>query len=91
MPYKYAQICMQMCVDERVSLQLFTLQVHWSLSLSDHLVVALEDASLFQMNVYVNGQDISVHGRRSEVLSPVKVRYLILLPSSDRWQHCSGN
>lgn len=54
----------------------FALQLHWSLSLSEHLIVALEDASLIQMNVDVNGSDITVQGRRSEVLSPVKVRKL---------------
>lgn len=54
----------------------FVLQLHWSLSLSDHLIVALEDASLIQMNVDMNGPDITVQGRRTEVLSPVNVRNL---------------
>ncbi|XP_026222676.1 uncharacterized protein C1orf127 homolog isoform X2 [Anabas testudineus] len=48
-------------------------ELHWSLSLSDHLIVALEDASLIQMNVDMNGPDITVQGRRTEVLSPVNV------------------
>lgn len=52
------------------------LQLHWSLSLSDHLIVALEDASLIQMNTDMRGPDITVQGRRREVLSPVKVRGL---------------
>ncbi|XP_056279820.1 uncharacterized protein C1orf127 homolog [Pseudoliparis swirei] len=48
-------------------------ELHWSLSLSDHLIVALEDASLIQMNVDTSGPDITVQGRRREVLSPVKI------------------
>ncbi|KAI3357349.1 hypothetical protein L3Q82_015781 [Scortum barcoo] len=48
-------------------------ELHWSLSLSDHLVVALEDASLIQMNIDMSGPDITVQGRRREVLSPIKV------------------
>nr|XP_040050226.1 uncharacterized protein C1orf127 homolog [Gasterosteus aculeatus aculeatus] len=48
-------------------------KLRWSLSLSDHLVVALEDASLIQMNVDMSGPDITVQGRRREVLSPVEV------------------
>ncbi|XP_073327059.1 uncharacterized protein ciroz [Pagrus major] len=48
-------------------------ELHWSLSLSDHLIVALEDASLIQMNTDMRGPDITVQGRRREVLSPVKV------------------
>ena len=52
------------------------LQLQWSLSLSDQLIVALEDASLIQMNTAMRGPDITVQGRRREVLSPVKVRGL---------------
>ncbi|GLD45923.1 uncharacterized protein AKAME5_000036400 [Lates japonicus] len=48
-------------------------ELQWSLSLSDHLIVALEDASLIQMNIDINGPDITVQGRRREILSPVKV------------------
>ncbi|XP_068454328.1 uncharacterized protein C1orf127 homolog [Clinocottus analis] len=48
-------------------------ELHWLLSLSDQLIVALEDASLIQMNIDTSGQDITVQGRRREVLSPVKV------------------
>ncbi|XP_049436972.1 uncharacterized protein C1orf127 homolog isoform X2 [Epinephelus fuscoguttatus] len=48
-------------------------ELQWSLSLSDHLVVALEDASLIQMSTDMNGPDITVQGRRREVLSPVIV------------------
>ncbi|XP_029291570.1 ciliated left-right organizer protein containing ZP-N domains homolog isoform X2 [Cottoperca gobio] len=48
-------------------------ELQWSLSLSDHLIVALEDASLIQMNIGMSGPDITVQGRRREVLSPVKV------------------
>ncbi|XP_055078736.1 uncharacterized protein C1orf127 homolog [Periophthalmus magnuspinnatus] len=48
-------------------------ELSWSLSLGDQIVVALEDASLIQMNVDMNRANISVQGRRKEVLSPVKV------------------
>ncbi|XP_035807352.2 uncharacterized protein C1orf127 homolog [Amphiprion ocellaris] len=48
-------------------------ELPWSLSLSDHLIVALEDASLIQMNVDVTAADITVQGRRREILSPVKI------------------
>lgn len=75
-----------MCLDERTGsgdlsdcvLCMFgyALQLHWSLSLSDHLIVALEDASLIQMNTDMNGPDITVQGRRREILSPIGVRNL---------------
>lgn len=55
----------------------FESQLQWSLSLSDHLIVALEDASLIQMNTDINGPDITVQGRRREILSPVKVGKLM--------------
>ncbi|KAM8863819.1 uncharacterized protein ciroz [Spinachia spinachia] len=48
-------------------------ELHWSLSLSDRLIVALEDASLIQMDIDMSGPDITVQGRRREVLSPVEV------------------
>uniref|UniRef100_A0A8C4IL23 Si:ch211-129o18.4 n=1 Tax=Dicentrarchus labrax TaxID=13489 RepID=A0A8C4IL23_DICLA len=48
-------------------------ELHWSLSLSDHLIVALDDASLIQMTIDMTGADITVQGRRREVMSPVKV------------------
>ncbi|XP_019944565.2 uncharacterized protein C1orf127 homolog [Paralichthys olivaceus] len=48
-------------------------ELQWSLSLSDHLIVAMEDASLIQMNFVTDGSDIIVQGRRREILSPVKV------------------
>nr|XP_043893249.1 uncharacterized protein C1orf127 homolog isoform X1 [Solea senegalensis] len=48
-------------------------ELQWSLSLSDHLVVAVEDASLIQMNIVINGPDIVAQGRRSDILSPVEV------------------
>ncbi|XP_026188653.1 ciliated left-right organizer protein containing ZP-N domains homolog isoform X2 [Mastacembelus armatus] len=49
-------------------------ELHWSLSLRDHLVVALEDASLIAMNVDINRSDITVQARRGEVLSSVKLK-----------------
>ncbi|CAB1446145.1 unnamed protein product [Pleuronectes platessa] len=48
-------------------------ELQWDLSLSDQLIVAMEDASLIQMNIVTNGSDIIVRGRRREILSPVKV------------------
>ncbi|KAM4609937.1 uncharacterized protein ciroz [Polymixia lowei] len=49
------------------------IQLHWSLSLRGNLIVSLEDASLIQVNVDTNGSDITVQGRRKEIMSPVKV------------------
>uniref|UniRef100_A0A3Q4GNT3 Si:ch211-129o18.4 n=1 Tax=Neolamprologus brichardi TaxID=32507 RepID=A0A3Q4GNT3_NEOBR len=46
-------------------------ELQWSLCLDDHLLVALEDASLIQMNIDVNVTDIRVQGRRREILRPV--------------------
>ncbi|XP_029912366.1 ciliated left-right organizer protein containing ZP-N domains homolog [Myripristis murdjan] len=48
-------------------------QLDWSLSLRGNLIVALEDASLIQVNVDIKGPDITVQGRRREILSPVEV------------------
>ncbi|XP_035499976.2 uncharacterized protein C1orf127 homolog isoform X1 [Scophthalmus maximus] len=48
-------------------------ELQWSLSLSDHLIVAVEDASLIQMDIVLDGPDIAVQGRRREILSPVTV------------------
>ncbi|KAF1390626.1 hypothetical protein PFLUV_G00059970 [Perca fluviatilis] len=60
-------------VTRQVPYDIWDNELQWSLSLSDHLIVALEDASLIQMNIDINGPDITVQGRRREVLSPVKV------------------
>ncbi|XP_047459705.1 uncharacterized protein C1orf127 homolog [Mugil cephalus] len=49
------------------------IQLNWSLCLSDHLIVALDDASLIQMNIEMTGEDITVQGRRKEILSPVQI------------------
>ncbi|XP_072304689.1 uncharacterized protein C1orf127 homolog [Eucyclogobius newberryi] len=48
-------------------------ELPWSLSLGDQILVALEDASLIQMNVDMDRANISVQGRKREVLSPVMV------------------
>ncbi|XP_078144210.1 ciliated left-right organizer protein containing ZP-N domains homolog [Centroberyx gerrardi] len=48
-------------------------ELHWSLSLRGNLIVALEDASLIQVNIDMNGPDLTVQGRRREILSPVQV------------------
>ncbi|KAK7878598.1 hypothetical protein WMY93_030434 [Mugilogobius chulae] len=48
-------------------------ELSWSLSLGDQIIVALEDASLIEINVDMNRENISVQGRRREVLSPIRV------------------
>ncbi|CAK6951274.1 uncharacterized protein C1orf127 homolog [Scomber scombrus] len=48
-------------------------ELHWSLSLNNHLLVTLEDVSLIQVNIDMNGSDITVQGKRREIMSPVKV------------------
>ncbi|KAI4823273.1 hypothetical protein KUCAC02_011868 [Chaenocephalus aceratus] len=64
---EYIQVTRQVAYDN------WDNELQWSLSLSDQLIVALEDASLIQMNIYMRGSDITVQGRRGEVLSPVTV------------------
>lgn len=49
------------------------MQLQWFLSLGDNFIVALEDASLIQMNTVLSGTNITVLGRRKEVTNPVKV------------------
>lgn len=49
------------------------MQLQWYLSLGNNLIVALEDASLIQMNTVLSGTNITVQGRRKEVMNPVKV------------------
>ncbi|XP_023649457.2 uncharacterized protein C1orf127 homolog isoform X2 [Paramormyrops kingsleyae] len=44
-------------------------QLPWSLALRGKLVVALEDASLISLNVEIHGANITVQGRRSEILT----------------------
>ncbi|KAG7323641.1 hypothetical protein KOW79_013343 [Hemibagrus wyckioides] len=48
-------------------------ELRWSLALRGSVVVALEDASLIQVNVDVQKPLITVQGRRNTVLSPVEV------------------
>ncbi|TSR39594.1 hypothetical protein Baya_11721 [Bagarius yarrelli] len=48
-------------------------ELRWSLALRGSLVVALEDASLMQVNVDIQKPLITVQGRRNTVLSPVQV------------------
>ncbi|KAK2897767.1 hypothetical protein Q8A73_014147 [Channa argus] len=62
--------CLQ--VIRQVAYDSWSDELDWSLSLSGHIIVALEDASLIQMNVDMNGPAIIVGGRRRDVLSPVK-------------------
>lgn len=49
------------------------MQLQWFLSLGDNFIVALEDASLIQMNTVLSGTNITVQGRRKEVMNPIKV------------------
>lgn len=49
------------------------MQLQWFLSLGDNFIVALEDASLIQLNTVLSGTNITVQGRRKEVMNPVKV------------------
>ncbi|XP_048860946.1 uncharacterized protein C1orf127 homolog isoform X2 [Brienomyrus brachyistius] len=44
-------------------------QLPWSLALRGKLVVALEDASLISLNVETHGANITVQGRRSDILT----------------------
>ncbi|XP_060749347.1 uncharacterized protein C1orf127 homolog isoform X1 [Tachysurus vachellii] len=48
-------------------------ELRWSLALRGSVVVALEDASLIQVNVDIQKPLITVQGRRNTVLSPVQV------------------
>ncbi|XP_027026186.2 uncharacterized protein C1orf127 homolog isoform X2 [Tachysurus fulvidraco] len=48
-------------------------ELRWSLALRGSVVVALEDASLIQVNVDIKKPLITVQGRRNTVLSPVQV------------------
>ncbi|KAK3547823.1 hypothetical protein QTP86_031980 [Hemibagrus guttatus] len=48
-------------------------ELRWSLALRGSVVVALEDASLIQINVDIQKPLITVQGRRNTVLSPVQV------------------
>ncbi|XP_063745943.1 uncharacterized protein C1orf127 homolog [Eleginops maclovinus] len=64
---EYIQVTRQVAFDN------WDNELQWSLSLSDQLIVALEDASLIQMNIDMRSTDITVQGRRGEVLSPVTV------------------
>ncbi|KPP59747.1 hypothetical protein Z043_122307 [Scleropages formosus] len=48
-------------------------QLPWSLALRGKVVVALEDASLIRLSVETDGVNITVQGRRAEILSPEEV------------------
>ncbi|XP_063063701.1 uncharacterized protein C1orf127 homolog isoform X2 [Engraulis encrasicolus] len=60
-------------VTRDVPLDSWNKELQWSLALRGSLVVALEDASLIQANVERSGSNISIQGRRSEILRPVLV------------------
>ncbi|KAG9332784.1 hypothetical protein JZ751_014883, partial [Albula glossodonta] len=44
-------------------------ELHWSLALRGKLVVALEDASLIQLNTEINSSIITVQGKRKDIMS----------------------
>ncbi|KAI4883675.1 hypothetical protein NFI96_017219, partial [Prochilodus magdalenae] len=60
-------------VTRQIPLDSWNNELTWSLALRGSLVVALEDASLIQVNVDVQKPYITVQGRRNTVLSPIQV------------------
>ncbi|XP_046896446.1 uncharacterized protein C1orf127 homolog [Hypomesus transpacificus] len=48
-------------------------ELQWSLALRGSLIVALEDASLIQLNIDKIGTSLTLQGKRSEIMSPVTV------------------
>lgn len=62
---------MEKVKDDCACMFVYVIQLQWSLSLRHQLIVALADASLIQLNIDMNGPEITVQGRRREVLSPV--------------------
>ncbi|KAL4645906.1 hypothetical protein GN956_G9088 [Arapaima gigas] len=48
-------------------------ELPWSLALKEKLVVALEDASLIRLSVETDGDNVTVQGRRAEILTPAEV------------------
>ncbi|XP_037397375.1 uncharacterized protein C1orf127 homolog [Pygocentrus nattereri] len=60
-------------VTRQIPLDSWNNELTWSLALRGSLVVALEDASLIQVNVDIQKPYITVQGRRNAVLSPVQV------------------
>ncbi|XP_062316245.1 uncharacterized protein C1orf127 homolog isoform X1 [Osmerus eperlanus] len=48
-------------------------ELQWSLALRGSLIVALEDASLIQLNIDKAGTSLTLQGRRREIMSPVTV------------------
>ncbi|CAG07548.1 unnamed protein product [Tetraodon nigroviridis] len=59
-------------------------ELQWFLSLSNNFIVALEDASLIQMNTVLGGTNITVQGRRKELvpLCHMESRRLLLGPQT---------
>ncbi|XP_066528465.1 uncharacterized protein C1orf127 homolog [Hoplias malabaricus] len=60
-------------VTRQMPLDSWNHELTWFLALRGSLVVALEDASLIQVNVDIQKPYITVQGRRNTVLSPVQV------------------
>ncbi|XP_042561565.1 uncharacterized protein C1orf127 homolog isoform X2 [Clupea harengus] len=60
-------------VTRQVPLDSWNKELEWSLALRGNLVVAVEDASLIRVNVELRQSNITVQGRRREILRPVLV------------------
>ncbi|XP_062872085.1 uncharacterized protein C1orf127 homolog [Trichomycterus rosablanca] len=60
-------------VTRQIPVDSWSNELTWSLALRGSLVVALEDASLIQVNVDIQKPLITVQGRRNAVLTPVQV------------------
>ncbi|XP_076132931.1 ciliated left-right organizer protein containing ZP-N domains homolog [Alosa pseudoharengus] len=60
-------------VTREIPLDSWNKELQWSLALRGNLVVALEDASLIQVNVERRQSNITVQGRRREILRPILI------------------
>ncbi|XP_062398030.1 uncharacterized protein C1orf127 homolog [Sardina pilchardus] len=60
-------------VTREIPLDSWNKELQWSLALRGNLVVALEDASLIQVNVERRQSNITIQGRRREILRPVLI------------------
>ncbi|XP_029102921.1 uncharacterized protein ciroz [Scleropages formosus] len=60
-------------VTRRIPTDSWNNELPWSLALRGKVVVALEDASLIRLSVETDGVNITVQGRRAEILSPEEV------------------
>ncbi|XP_053542164.1 uncharacterized protein C1orf127 homolog isoform X3 [Ictalurus punctatus] len=69
----YSGCFVQQEVTRQIPVDSWNSELRWSLALRGSLVVALEDASLIQVNVDIQKPLITVQGRRNTVLNPVQV------------------